>query len=72
MIQNRENGVQDFYQNFEAYIEGFGKLDGEFWMGLLLKNKKSLHNTITVKFILKVCSFCTSSQELEISSLGSI
>ena len=40
MIQNRKNGVQDFYQNFEAYIEGFGKLDGEFWMGLLLKNKK--------------------------------
>ena len=68
MIQNRENGVQDFYQNFEAYVEGFGKLEGEFWMGLLLKKIKSLHNTKTIKCILKVCSYCTNSQDLEISS----
>ena len=34
MIQNRENGEEDFNLNWESYVQGFGKLEGEFWMGL--------------------------------------
>ena len=33
LVQNRENGEQDFYQDFDAYVDGFGNLEGEFWMG---------------------------------------
>jgi len=50
MIQNRENGAQDFYQNFESYVEGFGKLDGEFWMGLQLLHELTRFGNFELRF----------------------
>ena len=33
VIQRRFSGKVDFYRNWEAYREGFGSVDNEFWLG---------------------------------------
>ena len=36
VIQRRVNGgTENFYLDWEAYEQGFGDLEGEFWLGLL-------------------------------------
>lgn len=34
LFQRRVDGSEDFYRNFSDYVRGFGKLAGEFWLGL--------------------------------------
>lgn len=33
MIQRREDGSVNFFRDWEAYREGFGKITGEHWLG---------------------------------------
>ena len=34
VFQRRFNGGVEFYRNWTEYVNGFGKINGEYWMGL--------------------------------------
>ncbi|XP_077970173.1 microfibril-associated glycoprotein 4-like [Styela clava] len=38
VFQRRMNGSENFYRNWTDYKNGFGEIDGEFWLGLEVLN----------------------------------
>uniref|UniRef100_H2Z3S1 Fibrinogen C-terminal domain-containing protein n=1 Tax=Ciona savignyi TaxID=51511 RepID=H2Z3S1_CIOSA len=50
IFQRRQDGSEDFFRGWDDYVSGFGKLDGEFWLGL-----DTIHNlTKTNQYKLRV------------------
>ncbi|XP_076081602.1 microfibril-associated glycoprotein 4-like isoform X2 [Mytilus galloprovincialis] len=43
VIQRRANGSVDFDRNWEAYKEGFGNLNGEYWLGNDVIHEITIH-----------------------------
>ena len=41
VFQNRFDG-ESFHMDFEAYENGFGDLDGDFWLGMQKKTWKKV------------------------------
>ncbi|WAR28948.1 FBCDA-like protein [Mya arenaria] len=45
VFQHRVDGSVDFYRNFSSYENGFGSLQGEFWLGLKLMHEMTSRTT---------------------------
>ena len=59
VFQRRLNGTTNFQRNWQSYEEGFGELDGNFWLGL-----KYLHSfTSQGKWTLRIDLKSTDGQE---------
>jgi len=49
VFQNRYNGKQDFFKDWESYVQGFGKIEEEFWLGLELLHELTRYGKYTLR-----------------------
>ena len=49
VFQRRQDGSVDFYRNWIDYEEGFGDLNGEFWLGLSKVHRLTSNRTNTLR-----------------------
>uniref|UniRef100_A0A8C3AWE2 Angiopoietin-like 2a n=1 Tax=Cyclopterus lumpus TaxID=8103 RepID=A0A8C3AWE2_CYCLU len=52
VIQRRQDGSVNFFRNWETYKQGFGNIDGEYWLGL--ENIYWLTNQGTYKLLVSL------------------
>lgn len=60
VFQNRFDGSVDFYQNFSEYENGFGSLNGEFWLGLKYVEEMALQGNTTLRIDLTAADGSTT------------
>ena len=68
MFQYRGNGSVNFYRNFADYRNGFGDMEGEFWLGKPMLSKliehlsgaigKQVEMTVTSSIDTDIILFC--------------
>ncbi|KAL4216637.1 hypothetical protein ACF0H5_024360 [Mactra antiquata] len=70
VFQHRYNGVVDFYRNFSDYVNGFGDLHNEFWLGLDYIHEMSSNNANELRIDLTAANDTTAYEVLEHFSLS--
>ncbi|XP_060559444.1 neurogenic locus Notch protein-like [Ruditapes philippinarum] len=60
VFQRRFNGSVDFYKSFYEYENGFGSLDGEFWLGLAYVQEMASQGQSELRLDLKAADDSTA------------
>ena len=56
MFQKRQDGSVDFYRGWKDYKQGFGNLNGEFWLGLDKIHRLTVSGSYKLRVDLKLHS----------------
>ena len=70
VFQRRQNGSVDFYRNWTDYEDGFGNLNGEFWLGLSKIRNLTKEGSNTLRVDLQNSSNNTAYAQYSTFSVG--
>ena len=78
VFQRRKDGSVNFYRNWDEYVNGFGNLNGEFWLGLKYINDITTLSSSTLRvdlpsgYYAKYSSFSVgnSASKYQLSAYG--
>ncbi|XP_053400682.1 ficolin-3-like [Mercenaria mercenaria] len=70
VLQNRYNGTVDFYRNFSEYENGFGALNGEFWLGLKIVQEMTYQGTTEFRLDVTTVDHVTFTETYQNFYLG--
>jgi len=71
VIHNRYDGSVSFTNNWQSYQEGFGSLDGEFWLGLENLHKITSSESFDLKVVMSDFDGTTKFAEYKEFHIGS-
>lgn len=71
VIQHRFDGSVDFNRNHTEYVNGFGKVDGEFWLGLRYIQQMASWSGIVLRIVLTSANNSHVYEEFENFKLSS-